>query len=501
MLINIDFRLIDLATASHEELDKLEKACEPATFGLNDKDVYDEAYRKAGKLNVEDFMLHFNAERAGLIEAARTLLFPGQEEKVVVRAELYKLNLYGKLVTSRTTLVGRQQSSHLGRGAFFKAHKDTPRSKNMFGSLVVVFPTAHEGGTLLLRQDSREWTFDSAAILSRAQQAQPLGDGAAVPRSAAFIAFFSDVEHEVTPVLSGHRVTITYNLYFAKPTNAPIIPRVVPAGLSILEPAGASATRVSEALSALLADPTVLPDSGTIGFCLRHQYPLPRSWTPGDVNPLRQLSGWLKGTDAALFAACQAQGLEPYLRIIYELDDDSVTLPFSFERPFLLEADAAGSDDGDHYAVILHKMHKGVLVFYKPLGRKFTAREKRRLYVKERHCTQGYGRSYRWDSEKVPVTTVHMVTEVTRSNRFKSSKVVHYGNEADGIECLYQYISLMVDVGPVGERGSGKTFDEGRWALRDNPHDGQGSSGGEDWTMSTSCYGGAYDDDSEEDQS
>lgn len=96
-------RLIDFVTASVEELDKLEKACEPATFGLNDKDVYDEAYRKAGKLDVEDFMLHFDAERAGLIEAARTLLFPGREEKTMVKAELYKLNVYGKFVTSRAT--------------------------------------------------------------------------------------------------------------------------------------------------------------------------------------------------------------------------------------------------------------------------------------------------------------------------------------------------------------------------------------------------------------
>ena len=95
-----------------------------------------------------------------------------------------------------------------------------------------------------------------------------------------------------------------------------------------------------------------------------------------------------------------------------------------------------------------------------------------------------------------------MVTEVTRSNRFKSSKVSHFGNHADGIECLYQYVSLMVDVGPVGERGSGKTLDEGRWTLRDNPHDGQGSSGGEDARMMyTGRDGGAYDDDSEEDQS
>ena len=53
-----------------------------------------------------------------------------------------------------------------GPGSFFKAHKDTPRGENMFGSLVVVFPTRHEGGALQLRHKGQEWTFDSAAITS-----------------------------------------------------------------------------------------------------------------------------------------------------------------------------------------------------------------------------------------------------------------------------------------------------------------------------------------------
>ncbi|EEB89677.1 hypothetical protein MPER_12198, partial [Moniliophthora perniciosa FA553] len=47
-----------------------------------------------------------------------------------VRAELYKLNVYDE-------------------GAFFKPHKDTPRAQNMFGSLVIIFPTQHKGEALI----------------------------------------------------------------------------------------------------------------------------------------------------------------------------------------------------------------------------------------------------------------------------------------------------------------------------------------------------------------
>jgi hypothetical protein len=73
----------------------------------------------------------------------------------------------------------------------------------MFGSLVIVFPTLHEGGVLFLRHRGKEWTFDSGRELTTERQ-----------RSIRYAAFFSDIEHEVTPVISGHRVTLTYNLYF-----------------------------------------------------------------------------------------------------------------------------------------------------------------------------------------------------------------------------------------------------------------------------------------------
>lgn len=45
---------------------------------------------------------------------------------------------------------------------FFKARKDTPRDSKMFGSLVMVFQTPHEGGSLVIRDKGQEWIFDSA---------------------------------------------------------------------------------------------------------------------------------------------------------------------------------------------------------------------------------------------------------------------------------------------------------------------------------------------------
>src|ERR1700761_3134829 len=84
-----------------------------------------------------------------------------------------------------------------GKGSFFKPHVDTPRSDKMFGSLVIVFPTPHEGGALLLRHRGHEWISDSGKALAAEK----------IP-SISYVAFFSDIEHEVAPVISGHRIIL-----------------------------------------------------------------------------------------------------------------------------------------------------------------------------------------------------------------------------------------------------------------------------------------------------
>jgi len=72
----------------------------------------------------------------------------------------------------------------------------------MLGSLVVIYPTAHEGGELVLRHGDHEWKFDANSLT--ASQSSP---------SLAYVAFYSDLEHEVLEVTSGRQVTVTYNLY------------------------------------------------------------------------------------------------------------------------------------------------------------------------------------------------------------------------------------------------------------------------------------------------
>ncbi|KAL6300729.1 hypothetical protein BKA93DRAFT_930749, partial [Sparassis latifolia] len=118
-----------------------------------------------------NFAMCFDARSLGLPEVVFAELFD-KNRKASVRADLYELN----------------------------SRVNTLRSKRMFSSLVITFPTWHAGGALMLHHTGRSWTIDSVA----SQKAR-----------VAYAAFFSDVEHEVLYVESGYRVNLTYNLSFA----------------------------------------------------------------------------------------------------------------------------------------------------------------------------------------------------------------------------------------------------------------------------------------------
>lgn len=88
-------RYLNFANASNEELALLAEACEAATFGRNHEDVLDETYRKAGKLDAEDFATSFEVQSSNLVSILRDKLLIADSE-ANIRAERYKINVYGK---------------------------------------------------------------------------------------------------------------------------------------------------------------------------------------------------------------------------------------------------------------------------------------------------------------------------------------------------------------------------------------------------------------------
>lgn len=177
----------------------------------------------------------------------------------------------------------------------------------MFGSLVVVLPTQHSGGALTFQHGDLKFTVDSARVVSQSSPSSPC---------IAFVAFYSDVSHEVEPVTSGYRVTVTYNLYFA---DAP------PAGVRPFS--HVQEVALSKVFQDLLKDPTVLPEGGSLGFGSKHEYAVNKLLDR--ARGLRRLQDSLKGSDAILAKVCSQLQLPFNLKVLYHeetYDGDEVLI-------------------------------------------------------------------------------------------------------------------------------------------------------------------------------
>ena len=321
-----------------------------------------------------------------------------------------------------------QTHSVAGKGDFFKAHKDTPRGQDMFGSLVVVLPTLHEGGQFVLRQGEKEWTLDFTDKFASATEP-----------SVCFVAFFGDTEHEVLPVTSGYRVTLTYNLY-----HIPALPSasLLPTPIHI---------KLKQALGDLLNDKSKLPKGGYLGFGLVHEY----VHTGRDL--LGPLEDQLKGSDRALADVCDELSLRYSLRLFYRgITDPRVNLITTHE----LDADGGGleygSSSGDYLRQTLNGLTieqvEGIVL----VGDEFEPR----LFEHDDDDddvdvdVDDYRDGYSWLKPFYtdPVTEVLEITPMKSSVEVKSPFLsMAYGNQEE-LDCFYGTACMLVAVGPTESR-------------------------------------------------
>jgi hypothetical protein len=387
-------------------LEQLAEACEPASFGVNEKEVLDETYHKAGKMDPERFASLLDPVRTKLMKIIRYSLLEGTQSTDDITVELHKLNVYS---TQSIFIRPLKLIRSPGKGSFLKAHIDTPRGEKMFGSLMVVLPTPHEGGALFLRHRGHEWMFDSGREL--AAERQP---------SIGYVAFFSDVEHEVAPVISGHRVTLTYNLYFGDGGDSELPSKERVSEHLSLPPVG-NEIAFREAFQGLLENPEFLSYGGALAFGLRHVYPIEDD--PGHPSPLEDIYGALKGSDAIVYQTARALGFQPVLYMHYEwttLNDFREAAVIDKVMDFTRLRKWPGPVDITK--VVWEE--GGIVVFQEG-----------------------------WEIDPVGYENpekVEWVTPVTTFNRQKGSYVT-YGNEPS-VEMAYADLCLFVRIGKAGER-------------------------------------------------
>ncbi|HLR92951.1 MAG TPA: 2OG-Fe(II) oxygenase, partial [Jiangellaceae bacterium] len=196
-----------------------------------------------------------------------------------------------------------------GKGQFFLPHQDSEKHDAMVASLVVMLPSVHTGGELVVDDAGTERVYRGSR------------------EELVLVAFYADRRHEVRPVRSGYRVTITFNLLLTGSGAAPAAGPVAEASSYLSEH---FATRVTSRYGGRdLGRPTRL------AFLLDHEY-----------TEAGLAAGRLKGADAervaTLRAAAEQAGCETVLALT-EVHETWDVLPT--EQPWY--DDWYDEDDGD----------------------------------------------------------------------------------------------------------------------------------------------------------
>lgn len=178
----------------------------------------------------------------------------------------------------------------------------------MFGTIIIVLPSAYEGASLHFTHSGKSKTFDCAATSKIA---------------TSVLAWYSDVHHSVDPVTSGYRLALSYNLIQppSKTTKVPKAPQVTDATENLRHVL--LSWKVSDGLKGA-------PQK--LAYILEHEYSL-----------IGMTARTLKGKDAPLVSfvrsVAQELGFELYLANL-KLTESGNDEEFHFGGYY-------GEDDGD----------------------------------------------------------------------------------------------------------------------------------------------------------
>jgi hypothetical protein len=159
------------------QAEQLVAAAELAPYGRGSDTVTDTQVRRTWQISPDRVRIR-GKHWPGTLQAIMTRVAEGLGVADPIEAELYKLLVYDK-------------------GSFFVPHRDTEKVPGMFATLVLVMPSVSEGGALIVRHKDREARLDLHGE---------------EPSEVAFAAFYADCVHEVSPVTSGYRLVLVYNL-------------------------------------------------------------------------------------------------------------------------------------------------------------------------------------------------------------------------------------------------------------------------------------------------
>ena len=160
-----------------QDVDSLLKVSTTAKFGFREQTLLDKAVRDTSEISVDKVSVQINQQKFNqMLTDMRKQL--GLSEDTILTPHLHNLLIYGP-------------------GQFFKPHQDSEKLDGMVATLVIILPSPHIGGDLIVQHKQQSAHFESESLM---------------PQSLKCAAFYADCRHEVEPVKQGYRIALTYNL-------------------------------------------------------------------------------------------------------------------------------------------------------------------------------------------------------------------------------------------------------------------------------------------------
>ncbi|TVY44089.1 hypothetical protein LOCC1_G004493, partial [Lachnellula occidentalis] len=327
---------------SDRDAEAIIAASRQAPFGKGEDTLVDTSVRKTWEVSPTNFELKNPAWQL-FVKTVVARVSTGLGVDATgngVSAELYKMLLYDE-------------------GALFKPHQDSEKAPRMFATLVIALPSKHEGGEVRVTHAGKTRVFETAKFSDF---------------GSSFLAWFSDVTHEVKPVLSGRRLVLTYNLVHQTlgPKELGANPNAAMSKLKLLLPAWIKGLEEDDTF------PT------TLAFLFEHQYTDASLCYNGLKGHDRQVASHLReacnefgfciylanlehtvtggcdgddydddwgydggGGDGEIHAITDEIERDTSLKRVVELDGTEVAKDLTFDEGTLIQADALADADPD----------------------------------------------------------------------------------------------------------------------------------------------------------
>lgn len=169
-------------------IQKIIKISSKAKFGLGEKTVMDTKFRDTQTLSAEKLKVTINEKSLSSL-MSRIASGLRISSGCVIEPHLYNMLIYEP-------------------GQFFKKHRDSEKIPDMVATLVIVLPSEHKGGDLIIHHGKNTHLFYGSQNFDVVK----------------CIAFYSDCEHEIEKVTEGYRIALTYNVVLKTPNISDVIP-------------------------------------------------------------------------------------------------------------------------------------------------------------------------------------------------------------------------------------------------------------------------------------